>query len=100
MSVEITVNTAMLSADIEGLSAELGMIQKDLDSMYEAVAVLDSMWEGLANEVFVKQFRKDKEEMVALCRTIQKLINCMNNARQEYDTCENEIHGIISSIPI
>ncbi len=100
MQQEIAVNTSTLSSDIETLQAQLNSIKNDMDKMYEAVRSLDNMWDGPANEAFKQQFYRDQEDMESLCDTVQKIINCMTYARGEYNTCENEISGIIASIRI
>lgn len=100
MRQEIAVNTPTLASDIEKLQGQLNSIRDDMDKMYEAVRVLDNMWDGPANETFKQQFQADQEEMAALCDTVQKLIGYMTYARGEYNICENEISGIIASIRI
>lgn len=100
MAREIAVDTGILVSDIENLQEQLNLIKGDLDKMYDSVNLLDSMWDGPSNEAFVAHFRQDKEDMSSLCNTVQELINCLSFARQEYDRCENEVNGIVSSIPI
>lgn len=100
MAREIAVDTGILNSDIQGLNTQLELIKRDLDKMYNSVNYLDSMWDGPSNEAFVAHFRQDKEDMAALCNILQELIHCLGFARQEYDRCENEVNGIVSSIPI
>ena len=100
MQQEIAVNTSTLASDIETLQGQLNSIKNDMEKMYEAVRVLDNMWDGPANEAFKRQFHADQEDMKTLCETIQGIIDDMTYAKGEYNTCENEISGIISSIHI
>ena len=100
MSQEISINTSTLAVDIETLQQRLDEIRNDLDKMYSAVLVLDTMWDGPANAAFNTQFNKDKDDMTELCNTIQKIIDCMEYAKKEYNSCEAEVSGIIDSISI
>lgn len=100
MGKEISINTSILSSDIEVMQQQLNVVKSDLDKMYDAVRVLDSMWDGPANEAFNAQFQLDRNDMTALCDTIQKIINCMEYAKKEYNSCEADVSSIISSIAI
>ncbi|MBQ9991571.1 MAG: WXG100 family type VII secretion target [Lachnospiraceae bacterium] len=100
MATEIEVNTGFLSTDIDTLQNQLDIIRKDLSRMYDAVGLLDSMWDGPANAAFVQQFNQDREGMEGLCQTIEKMIDCMRYARKEYDLCETEVGEIVAAISI
>ena len=100
MGKEIQVNTVTLNSDIETLTTTLSQIQKNLDKMYDAVKVLDSMWEGEANNMFNQQFASDREAMGDVCKNIQTVIDCMTYAKEQYNTCEGRVGEIVSSIRI
>ena len=100
MGQEIAINTSTLSGDIERLQQQLNEIRNDLNRMYNAFRVLDSMWDGPANQAFNIQFNKDQNDMTELCNTVQKIIDCMEYAKKEYNSCEAEVSGIIASIAI
>ena len=100
MGQEISINTSTLSQDIEKLQQQLNRIRNDLNKMYQAVHTLDTMWDGPANAAFNMQFNKDKNDMTELCNTVQKIIDCMEYAKKEYNFCEAEVGSIIDSISI
>ena len=100
MGQEISINTSTLSGDIDKLQQQLNAIRNDLTKMYQAVRVLDTMWDGPANEAFNIQFNQDKNDMTELCNTVQKIIDCMEYAKKEYNSCEVEVSNIIDSIAI
>ena len=100
MGQEITINISTLSRDIELLQQLLNVVKSDLDGMYNAVRVLDSMWDGPANQAFNNQFNHDRSNMMELCNTVQKLINCMEYAKKEYISCEADVSNIVASISI
>lgn len=100
MAQEIEINTGSLNRDIESMQTHLDKITGDLSKMYDAVALLDKMWDGPANDAFRQQFMSDKEQMQDVCDTIQKIIDCMMFASKEYDTCEADVHNLVASIRI
>lgn len=100
MSQEITVDTGLLANDINSLQNLLNNIKKDMDKMYDAVEVLNGMWDGEANEAFNQQFSQDHNDMKELCDTVQRIIDCLEYAKKEYNTCETEISSIISAISV
>lgn len=100
MGKEIAVNTITLSSDIDTLTTTLGQVQSNLDKMYDAVKVLDSMWDGEANQTFNLQFQSDKDAMGDVCKNLKKVIDCMTYAKEQYNTCEGRVGEIVSSIRI
>ncbi len=97
---EITVDTATLAGDISELQTALTAAEKQLEEMFSQVAELDTMWDGPANAEFNRQFGNDYENAKQLYGTITSLIECMSYAREQYDICENEVSGIVSSITV
>lgn len=100
MGKEIAVNTVTLNQDIETLTTTLGQIKKNLGKMYDAVNALDSMWDGDANAIFNQQFETDRSAMEDVCKNIQSVIDCMDYAKEQYNTCEGRVGEIVSSIRI
>jgi len=99
-SQEIAINTSTLDGDIDKLSTVLEKIKSQLEMTFAEVQALDGMWDGPANETFVTQFTKDYNDSLELCKVIQSLIDCMDYAKKQYDSCENEVNNIVSSISI
>lgn len=97
---EITVNTDTLASDIAELSTTLGTARKMLDDMFLQIQELDAMWDGPANEEFNRQFVNDHENAKGMCATIQSLIECMEYAKEQYNSCENQVNSIVSAISI
>ncbi len=97
---EISINTDSLAVDIEELNRTLAMARNMLGSMFTEIQELDTMWDGLANEVFNRQFANDYENARGLCTTVQSLVECMQYAREQYSNCENQVNGIVSAIRI
>lgn len=97
---EIAINTSTLANDIDALQNALASARAQLDDMFNQVAELDTMWDGPANEEFNRQFGNDYENAKNLCKTIESIIECMKFARNQYNTCENEVNHIVSAITI
>lgn len=97
---EIAINTSTLEIDIGELRAALGNARGQLKEMFNQVTELDTMWDGPANETFKQQFNNDYENAKDLCNIVESLIASMENAREQYDACENVVNGIVSAISI
>ena len=96
----IEVDTAALGNDIDLLKNNLKAIENDLEKMFQAGSYLDTMWDREANQIFVSQFKKDKEDMKAVCVSIQEIIKCLDYAKTKYDSCDRNVGEIVSSIAI
>lgn len=97
---EIGINTSTLASDIDGLKFVLAKAKMQLEEMFNQVIELDTMWDGPANAEFVRQFGIDYENGKSMCSTVASLIESMEYARDQYNICENEVHGIVSAISV
>lgn len=97
---EITINTDTLASDIAELNSALETARRTLSDMFTQIQELDAMWDGPANDEFNKQFANDHENAKDLCATVESLIACMEYAREQYNSCENQVNGIVSAIRI
>ncbi len=95
---EIEIETNTLDKDIKELLGELGNARKFIQTMTEDMAELDSMWDGPANDVFMAQFGQDVQYAQELCNMVQKLTECMEYAKKQYDICDGEVSALIASI--
>ncbi len=97
---QIEVNTDRLNGDVSSLTSELNQIRNEMNSMFQSMQELDAMWDGPASEAFKVQFQSDYDAMNDLCKILQNMINCMENASSEYVRGENMIHAIVNAIRI
>ena len=97
---EITVDTQTLAGDISELETALSAAEAQLEEMFNQVTVLDTMWDGPANAEFNHQFKTDHDSAKEMLGNVRSLIECMTYAREQYDICENDVYGIVSSIKI
>ncbi len=98
MSREIEIDTIALEKSIENAQTRLDSINSNIEKMYEAIRLLDTMWDGPANEIFKTQFLKDQVDFQDICKIIQQIINDMNYAKSTYNICDSQITEIINSI--
>lgn len=96
----IEINIETLATDIESMQTELTNLRDDIRIAFEALAELDTMWDGPANEAFNRAAKSDHELLNQLCDTIKGLISYMENARDEYRKCENTVSAEIDTIRI
>lgn len=95
---EIAVNTDTLASDIAELNSVLATARKMLNDMFTQIQELDAMWDGPANDEFNRQFANDYENAKGMCATVQSLIACMGYAKEQYNSCENQVNSIVSAI--
>lgn len=97
---QIAIDTGILQSDITAMEAALVAVQNKTESMFNNMAALDSMWEGIANQAFMQQFNKDYVSMKELCELLASLIENIKTAKKEYEQCESNVSTVIKDIQI
>ena len=97
---EIAVNTATLARDTAQLTTLLERLEKDKAKMVQEIQELNRMWQGPSNQAFNDQFKTDCTSLDNLCRTIREMIGAMENAKREYDQCDNRVYALVSALKI
>ncbi|MCI9181270.1 MAG: hypothetical protein HFG50_14950 [Lachnospiraceae bacterium] len=97
---EIAVNTATLARDTAQLTTLLVRLEKDKAKMVQEIQELNRMWQGPSNQAFNDQFKTDCTSLDNLCRTIREMIGAMENAKREYDQCDNRVNALVSALKI
>ena len=97
---KIEIETRRLQSDIDDLKAHLQNLTRKNDEMMAGIDALSSMWEGVAHDVFTAQFRTDYETMKSMERVIEELIQKLEYAKDNYNTCESSVGSIIDSIRV
>ena len=96
----IEINIGTLANDIGEMQTEVKMLREEMRKAFESITELDAMWNGPANDAFNQAFRSDHEAMEEMCKIIDRLIEYMTNAREEYRKCENAVSAEIDAIRI
>ncbi len=97
---EISIDTGILSRDIDQLGILLGRLKKDKEKMIQEIQELNTMWKGPSNQAFNTQFKSDCTSFENLCKTIQEMIQSMEHAKTEYELCDNKVNGLINALKI
>lgn len=100
MADYIEVNIQTLEQDVKSMQESLKRVQNDMMGMFNAVKELDSMWDGPANEAFVRQFTIDNDVFNSLCDSVNGIIDSMENAKDSYRKCEANVSDEINRIKI
>lgn len=97
---ELEIETQRLQTDIDNLRMHLDGMRKTGDSMMAGINGMSSMWEGEAKNAFVAQFQSDYETLKSTADVIEDLIKTLEEAKQQYDTCESNVASIISALKV
>lgn len=97
---EIAVNTATLARDTAQLTMLLANLEKDKTKMVQEIQELNRMWQGPSNQMFNAQFKTDCTSLDNLCKTVREMIRAMENAKREYDQCDNRVNALVSALKI
>ncbi len=96
----IEINTAQLSSDIKRLRGTLARTRSHIEQLRVKMAAMNSMWEGPTNQAMRQRFRADHERMLALCASLEELLQMLESIRQTYDTCEDQVRGVVDALRV
>ena len=96
----IEVNTAQLSGDIKRLRAALRQTRGHVENLQAKMTEMNGMWEGPTNQAIRRRFQADHQRMLALCASLEELIQILESIRQTYDTCEDKVRTTVDALRI
>ncbi len=94
------IDTVQLVIDIREIESAVINADKQLTVFKNEMDKLNSMWKGKANTAFKNQISIDYNLMSELISDMRKLINSMENAKREYEECENAVKASIDNIRV
>nr|WP_317360761.1 WXG100 family type VII secretion target [uncultured Blautia sp.] len=100
MADYIEVETRSLGQDRDNIQNQAEAVRGKLSQLLSSMENLSGMWEGPAKEVFMEQFYTDYEFMQEFLTEMDKYVQAMSYAQQEYDKCENDVAQIVGAIQI
>ena len=100
MADYIEVDISALDQDVRDLTETLEKVRKDMNDMFDTMKKLDTMWEGPAHEAFMAQFDGDRQVFEELCNTVEGIIGSMEDAKNAYRKCEENVSSEIDKINI
>lgn len=100
MASKIKINTGSLKSDAFSIGTSIQKIEKSLANLQSDLTKLDSMWDGPASETFKAAYNSDIAALKTVISNLKKLNNFETSAREKYDSCEQKIGSIVSSIKV
>jgi len=94
----IEIETNMLNSDVSSLRSLIEDVRTRKNNLLNHMNELDGMWDGPANQEFIRQYQIDDAELSELCDALIRAVDCMEFAKTNYDSCEDEVSQIIASI--
>lgn len=96
----IEINTVQLSNDIKQLRTTLAQTRTHMESLRAKMGDMNNMWEGPTNLAMRQRFQGDHERMLALCSSLEDLIQTLESIRQSYDTCESNVRSAVDALRV
>ena len=96
--MNIEISTPWLDNDITRMQVQLDNLVDAKNQVYRRLEILNSMWEGAAQYIFINQTRIDETVLQGLINNLNNLIECMQYAKSEYERCNDEVNSKIAGI--
>ena len=96
----IGTNTQTMGRDISQYGTMVQMVETALGDAYSAINELNNTWTGPAHDALVAQFVSDKEIMDDMLKILRDYGTDLDNAKREYETCENNVDSLIRSMKV
>ena len=97
---EIAVDMDMMHNSARDLQDALDKMTAEIESLFLEIEEFTAMWDGAAHEDFLRQLWQDNQKMQEFENAAQKLVECMEYAGKEYQSCENAVSSIVHTIQI
>lgn len=94
------VDTDNLRKDVNTLRQCLQIIEQAYAELRDKMTEVSGMWDGSAKEAFHLGFKNDCAELIEVCKQMREVLESMNTAATEYDSCDSRIKSIIDAIQI
>ncbi|MBQ2245238.1 MAG: WXG100 family type VII secretion target [Oscillospiraceae bacterium] len=94
------VETASLAHTISSMDTELDKIAKVTKKLYSALLTLDGMWDGPSHDTFQMQYAQDQQVLGQLGTRITQVVQGLEDARKDYEQCEQSVKTEVSKIRI
>ncbi|MCC8029404.1 MAG: WXG100 family type VII secretion target [Lachnospiraceae bacterium] len=96
----IETDTDRLSSDISELKENTSQAKSSLEALKAELDELNTMWKGSASQAFQSASAQDYNLMLSMLKTMDSLADCMENAKKEYNSCEQQVRSTVNSIRI
>lgn len=96
----IAIDTRQLSAGIRDMREDLDQLHSCSMRLMDAVQQLSGLWEGPAHAVFADAFQRDSQWLEQQLKGLVNYTNDLEQARRDYDRCDETVRGLVNSIQI
>jgi len=94
------IDASRLMGDITKTEADIAQSEKETDGMFAAVAELNKMWQGPANEAFNQQFIDDYNRMKNYLSNLKKYAQRLREDKTAYESCESRVREKVNALKI
>ena len=98
MGRRIADNLETMKADNNTLNGSITRLEAATKNAYAQMDAMHSMWEGMAHNVFMMQFNKDRQKMDQMIKELKGFHEELEFTREEFGRCENDVDQLIHSI--
>lgn len=100
MAKVIATNTDRMKSDISTYNDRMNKMDTAFREAWDAVEALNATWAGPAHDTLVAQFRQDQEIVKNLMISLENYREEFENAKKEYETCEQNVNSLIRSMNV
>lgn len=96
--IEVSITT--LEQDTNTMQETLNDLKKKMQKIDEIVSSLNGTWESEAKRKFMLSYENEKQAFLTMFDNVDEVVTSMQNAKQAYARCENDINQKITAIRI
>lgn len=94
------VDVSLLAGGKRDLEGDVRRIGQLIAQVSEETEELNQMWSGTRQQSFQKTAAADKEKLNEIFLDMKKIIEDMDAAQKEYESCEETVSDIIRAIRV
>lgn len=96
----IEVNTDTLKRDVATIESEIRALRRASEKLRDTSTQLGALWEGTAKTAFMAAVQDDLNQLEDLISALEKFTQLTDEARGEYDKCEQSVAQIVAAIRV
>lgn len=100
MAEKIRINISKLSGDLAEMTRMAKQAKSNLDNLKTSIQALNATWDGPSHNALTTQFDSDASTMEESLEALDKFLDSVKYARDEYTACENGVSGKIDAIQV
>ncbi len=100
MADRIRVSTTQIGSAASEIGQIASSMKSNIDSMFDGINGLNTMWEGDAHDTFVNSAQTDRDRLMEVVEEINTIMQKLEEAQREYESCERTVAGEVQSIQV